>query len=57
MAQQIKTHYEKKNFIDQLASMTPSEINNYISQNGKRKQVSPFVRIERDKSNLGGNEK
>lgn len=58
MSQPIKTHYEKKNFIDQLASMTPSEINEYIARNGKQKLISPFVRVEyedkKDASIQGG---
>ena len=41
-----KMHYEKGSFIAQLASMTPSELNDFLRHNGKAKPVNPFTRID-----------
>lgn len=45
MSKPVTSHLEKNSFIAQLASMSPSEINDYIRTNGKVKRFNPFIRI------------
>lgn len=46
LSKPVKSHYERGSFLNSLASMTPSEINDFLRANGKSKPVNPFIRID-----------